>query len=199
MLPLRRTIKFTRRNLPHWEVEAAEYFVTVRCADSLPATALARLGELQRTLAAIQPHSPEFAGLQQRIFLTLEKFLDAGHGACPLRAAACARVLEEEFSALAEWEVEVSHYTIMPNHWHALLTPAENCAHSLAQIMKRLKGRSARRVRQLLGGHGAIWQREWFDRWLRDEWERERVVNYIRRNPVRAGLVADWTSHPWTR
>lgn len=199
MLPLRRTIRFTRRHLPHWEVESAEYFVTVRCADSLPAPAVARLAELQCHLAAITPHSPEFTGLQRQLFLTLEKYLDAGHGACPLRTPEGAGIIAEEFAALAEWGVKISHYSILPNHWHALLTTPERSALTLSQIMKRLKGRSARRLRKLLGGAGSVWQREWFDRWLRDDHERARVVNYIRHNPVRAGLVDEWTSHAWTK
>lgn len=199
MLPPRRTIKFTRRHLPHWEVEAAEYFVTVRCADSLPGDATERIVELHRHLACIPPRSIEFASLQRQLFRTLEKYLDAGHGVCPLRHSACARIVLEEFSALAECGASVSHFTIMPNHWHALIAPLGNCQHSLSQIMKRLKGRSARRIRQAIGGRGAVWQREWFDRWLRNPQERARVVDYIRGNPVRAGLADDWASHPWTR
>ncbi|MBI5424703.1 MAG: transposase [Opitutae bacterium] len=196
---MQRTIRFTRRHLPHWEVEAAEYFVTVRCADSLPVGAIERIAELQRHVARIPPRSAEFSALQRQLFRTLEKYLDAGHGACPLRDAACASILKEELAALADWDIAVSHFTLMPNHWHALISPGENARHSLSQIMKRRKGRSARRIRQTIGGRGPVWQREWFDRWLRNPQERARVVDYIRSNPVRAGLVDDWPSHPWTK
>jgi REP element-mobilizing transposase RayT len=196
---MRRTIKFMRRNLPHWEVENAEYFVTVRCADSLPRDAVLRLAELHQTMAATTPGSPEFAGIQRQLFRTLEKYLDAGHGACPLREPLCARIVIDELASLAEWHIEAVHYTIMPNHWHALISPQPECGRSLSEIMKRLKGRSARRIRQQIGGRGPIWQREWFDRWIRDENERDRVIDYIRQNPVRAHLADIWASHPWTK
>lgn len=194
------TIRFNRRNLPHWEVEGGRYFVTVRCADSLPPQAVLRLAELHATLAAISPGSPEFAALQRQIFRTLEKYLDAGAGACPLRDDASAHTIIAEFESLSvESSVAVPHYTIMPNHWHALIVPGPSCPHSLAQIMKRLKGRTGKKLRETLGGHGPLWQREWFDRWIRHDTEWERCVAYIRNNPVKAGLAADWTEHPWTK
>jgi len=65
--------------------------------------------------------------------------------------------------------------------------------------MKRLKGRTAKRIRGALGGSGAFWQREWFDRWMRDDAEWERCAAYIRNNPVKAGLAEKWEAHPWTR
>ena len=76
-----------------------------------------------------------------------------------------------------------------PNHWHALLVPEDARAHSLSEVMKRLKGRTARRIRLLLPGIGRFWQGEWFDRWVRDDAEWDRIVTYIRNNPVKAGLA----------
>jgi hypothetical protein len=34
---------------------------------------------------------------------------------------------------------------------------------------------------------------------MRDESEWERTVEYIRRNPVKAGIVREWAEHPFTR
>jgi putative transposase len=193
------TIRFTRRALPHWEVEGGRYFVTVRCADSLPATAIARLGEIQRSLAAIESSSPQFIEFQRRHFTALEKYLDAGHGTCPLHTPAAADSVSSEFSALADWHITVPHFTLMPNHWHALLVPEKNCGHSLSAVMKRIKGRTAPVIRKAIGGVGPVWQREWFDRWVRDDAEWEKFVSYIRNNPVKAGLAQTWSDHPWTR
>lgn len=42
---------------------------------------------------------------------------------------------------------------------------------------------------------GPVWQREYYDRFIRDENHYEKVVEYIRENPVKAGLVEhaeDW-------
>lgn len=36
---------------------------------------------------------------------------------------------------------------------------------------------------------GPVWQREHYDRFIRDQSHYETVVTYIRENPVKAGLV----------
>lgn len=161
------TIRLTHRKLPHWEVEHGRYFITVRCADSLPEQVLARLVEIHRTMERLPVSSAGSVVAQRRQFLTLEKYLDAGHGACPLRQPAAAKIVVDELSALRDWQIDVPHLTVMPNHWHALLVPQDSEAHSPSQIMKRVKGRTAKRIRQLLPGHGRFWQGEWFDRWVR--------------------------------
>lgn len=157
-----------------------------------------RLKELADAQRVIEPRSAQFAEQQRIIFLTLEKFLDVGVGSCLLRHPAAAGIIIEELDGLTDWRVAVPHFTIMPNHWHALLVPADD-ARPLSAIMKRAKGRTARRIRQLRGGTDPLWQREWFDRWIRDDAEWEKCVAYIRRNPVKAGLAKTWTEHPWTR
>jgi len=194
-----QTVRFTRRNLPHWEVEGGRYFVTVRCADSLPREAVLRLAELHGTLATITPRSPGFAAQQRETFRTLEKHLDAGAGACPLRDPTAAQIVVEELEALAEIGVSAPHFCVMPNHWHALILPPERNTPPIKELMRRLKGRTAKRIRRELGGTGPVWQREWFDRWLRNDAELERCVAYIRNNPVKAGLVRNWPEHPWTK
>jgi len=193
------TIRFTRRKLPHWEVENGRYLVTVRCADSLPEVAVARLSGLHDSLSQIEPRSAEFAAMQRQVFRTLEKYLDAGYGSCLLRQPEAARIVVDELAALADWQIAVPHFTVMPNHWHALLVPGEQEAHSLSAIMKRLKGRMGSSIRGEIGGRGPVWQSEWFDRWIRDEAEWEKIIAYIRNNPVKAGLARAWVEHRWTR
>jgi putative transposase len=107
--------------------------------------------------------------------------------------------VRDEFIALADWQIDVPHFTIMPNHWHALLVPSSNSPQSLSAIMKRLKGRTAKFIRRLEPGHSPVWQREWFDRWMRSDAVYEKCIAYIRNNPVKAGLVKTWTDHPWTK
>lgn len=194
-----QTTRFTRRHLPHWEVANGRYFVTVRCADSLPAEAVERLAEQQRALSAIKACSPEFARLQRVVFRTMELYLDAGAGACPLQHPAAADAVVGELEALTEMRVSVPHFTIMPNHWHALLVSQEPWNVALNAVMRRLKGRTAKRIRRAGEVAGRFWQREWFDRWVRNEEEWMRCVEYIRQNPVRAGIVRSWHDHRWTR
>ena len=193
------TTRFNRGKLPHWEVEHGRYFITVRFTDSLPRETVLRLQETHLSLSAIPPQSEAFVALQRQYFQTMEKYLDAGTGECLLGDARCAAVVAEEFESLAEWFVDIPHFTIVPNHFHALGVPRSECVHSLAEIMKRVKGRTGKRIREIAGGAGAVWQREWFDRWVRNEAEWEKTVAYIRNNPVKAGLASEWQKHPWTK
>ena len=194
-----QTTRFTRGKLPHWEIVGGRYFVTVRCHDSLPAEAVARLAEIHTTLQSVVPHSTEFIALQRRYFQTMEKHLDAGSGEPWLAHPAAASILTTEFAHLESIGIAVPHFTLMPNHWHALIEPGPDCRENLSQIMRTVKGRTARHINTAHGRTGTLWQREWFDRWTRDDAERDRCVAYIRQNPVKAGLARTWPEHPWTK
>jgi putative transposase len=61
-------------------------------------------------------------------------------------------------------------------------------ASPLAAIMHSLKSFTGNKANEVLGRYGSFWQHESYDRWVRDLDELERIVNYIRFNPVRAGL-----------
>lgn len=197
MVPRAQTTRFTRGRLPHWEVEHGRYFV--RCHDSLPHEVVMRLREIQHSLQQVESRSEEFVQLKRRYFLTMEKFLDAGGGDAPLRRWEAADALVRAFAALTDSGVRVPHFTIMPSHWHALLVPIGAKSIDLHDVMTRLKGRTARAINLALGQRGTLWQREWFDRWMRDDAEWDRCVEYVRQNPVKAGLVRDWRAAPWTR
>ncbi len=199
MKSLVRTTRFTRGRLPHWEVEHGQYFVTVRCADSLPANIVARLKEIHDSLEQVGARSDVFERLQRQYFLTMEKYLDAGAGSAPLRHATAASTLISAFQDLKNEGVDVPHFCVMPNHWHALMAPLDGKSLDLCAVMTRLKGRASRAINLALDRRGPLWQREWFDRWMRDDVEWERCAEYIRQNPVKAGLARDWREHPWTR
>jgi REP element-mobilizing transposase RayT len=193
------TTRFTRRKLPHWEVEHPRFFVTVRCARSLPASALGRLKDIHNEVRVISPRSEKHAQLQRSYFLTIEKYLDVAAASFPLANPSAANELVDEFQRLSEWNIKVSHYSILPNHWHAMIVPDSNCRHTLSEIMRRLKGRSARRINLVLGRAGSVWQSEWFDRWMRSDTEHDKCVRYIQENPVKAGITKSIGEHTWTR
>ncbi len=61
-------------------------------------------------------------------------------------------------------------------------------ASPLESIMHSLKSYTANRANEILGRSGQFWQHESYDHWVRDLDELERIVSYIRGNPVAAGL-----------
>ncbi|MBI5868064.1 MAG: transposase [candidate division Zixibacteria bacterium] len=81
---------------------------------------------------------------------------------------------------------------VMPDHVHLLLRPMETSPGvwpDLHMILKSVKGVSARRINQLMGTTGTVWQDESFDRIVRDEEEFQEKCNYILNNPIKSSLV----------
>ena len=87
---------------------------------------------------------------------------------------------------------ELFFAVVMPDHVHLLLKPLQkspNCCWDLSEILRGIKGTSARFINKLLGTGGAVWQEESFDRIIRDQKEFDEKLQYIWDNPVDAGLV----------
>ncbi len=55
--------------------------------------------------------------------------------------------------------------------------------------MQSIKGYSARAVNAAQGRSGALWQRSFYDRVIRDERQLIETLEYVHRNPVEAGLA----------
>lgn len=99
-------------------------------------------------------------------------------------------------------------YVVMPSHIHWVFTPCDEWAKSLSEkrsprerIMHSLKLHTALKCNERLGLSGtvwqskAFWQEESYDHCVFDVDELERIVEYVERNPVKAGLVEspeDW-------
>jgi putative transposase len=179
---------FYRRKLPHWHPDPADetfLFVTWRLAGSTPKIRLAE----RRTLT---PHSPG------RAFAALDREADkAAFGPVWLRDARITAVVAD---ALHYGEAERHFYVLrawvlMPNHVHLLLQPKT----ALPVITRWLKGSTARKANLILGRTGEVfWQDESFDHRVRDEAELDRLVRYVERNPVSAGLVVNPRDWPWS-
>lgn len=85
---------------------------------------------------------------------------------------------------------------VMPDHVHLILITKND--NTLSQIMKGIKGKSAREINKVRNAKGSIWQDESFDRIIRDENELLEKLNYMLNNPVKAGLADDaWQYHGW--
>lgn len=82
---------------------------------------------------------------------------------------------------------------VMPDHVHLMIRPLPRPGGGqvgLPEILQGIKGASARAINKILGRGGAVWQRESFDRIVRDQEEFEDKCKYMWNNPVKAGLVA---------
>jgi REP element-mobilizing transposase RayT len=81
----------------------------------------------------------------------------------------------------------------MPNHVHVMI--AQQQGQRLGDIVHSWKRHTALTINRLFDRKGPLWRRDYWDRYLRDERHFRLAVDYLHRNPVKAGLVArpeDW-------
>ncbi|MGQ0802044.1 MAG: REP-associated tyrosine transposase [Pseudomarimonas sp.] len=86
---------------------------------------------------------------------------------------------------------QVGRYVVMPDHIHLFCAP-KSCDTSLGKWMAFWRSLT---TRSLSDESGNLWQREYWDRQLRRQDSYAEKWEYVRNNPVRAGLVSkseDW-------
>jgi putative transposase len=128
----------------------------------------------------------------------IDSLIDAGHGCCILNHPHVAQVIERGLMLGDTVRYRLLAWVVMPNHVHALIEPLAGM--NLGRIVQSWKSFSARWINAHADSIGLsarmnpVWQREYWDRFIRDEAHYHSVVGYIHANPVKAGLVerAEW-------
>ena len=77
----------------------------------------------------------------------------------------------------------------MPNHVHVLFVLHPEAA--LEKVIKSWKSWTARKINAAAERNGTVWQKDYFDRLVRDARHFGNCVRYIRRNPIKAGLLVE--------
>ena len=77
--------------------------------------------------------------------------------------------------------VLLDEFVVMPNHIHGILHFTENDA-ELGEVVRTLKAASTHVIRETRPTFG--WQRDYFDRVVRSEYEFDRIRAYIISNPA---------------
>ncbi|MBI5865463.1 MAG: transposase [Planctomycetes bacterium] len=88
-------------------------------------------------------------------------------------------------------------FCLMPDHLHALLSPAAS-GQPLQRWLQKFKSYTGHRW-VAFGGVSPLWQRSANDHVCRSEESAEAVLAYIVNNPVRAELARNWEDWPWTK
>ncbi|PTY05535.1 transposase [Opitutaceae bacterium EW11] len=196
--------------MPHYEAGACIQAITFRLADALPEEVLRKLEELSRDDAARR--------------LVLERYLDAGSGACLLRRSENARCVVNAWQYFDRRRYLLHAWVVMPSHAHVLVEPPAGW--KTREIVHSRKSYTAKRIlnenpRVATTGPGStgvphasqkdaartaafpaaarrVWHRDYFDRYVRDEGQYLSAVAYIQHNPVRAGLCRRAGQWPWS-
>lgn len=169
----------SRGYLPHLKAEGGVYFVTFRLADSLPVTVLTQWEAL-----------PDKEKNRE-----IEAWLDAGHGECLLADSTSADLVKQTLLHHDGAQYRLHAWALMPNHVHLVIEPLAD--HALSDVLQGIKSASAHSINRQLGRQGALWQRESYDHLIRDDDDLARCCEYVRQNPVKAGLSATPETYPY--
>lgn len=96
----------------------------------------------------------------------------------------------------AQRRLLLHEFVIMPDHLHLLLTPAADV--SLEKAVQFIKGGFSFRVKKELGYRWEVWQQSFTEHRVKDAGDYGRHRDYIRMNPVRAGLVRAPEEYPFS-
>ena len=105
----------------------------------------------------------------------------------------CWRAIPEHFPF-----VELGAFVVMPNHVHGIITIRKGTEWrapekprfgkpipgSLGIIIRQYKSSVSRKIKQAFD-KGSIWQRNYYERVIRDDHEFERIRRYIEANPAK--------------
>lgn len=194
-------VRITEGRLPHWFQAGRLYFITFRTDDSLP-IGVVKLWLRRRDdwllRQRIDPRAADwkvqFASLPARLRRQFHaifseeylKHLDLGHGDCVLRRPEISKVVADGLLFFNEVRYELTGFVIMPNHVHVLVAMLGD-----TDVVKQCyswKKNIALRINRLLSRTGRFWHEESFDHLVRREEQFDILREYVRCNPIKAGL-----------
>ena len=138
------------------------------------------------------PHLLPFAR-QPLVFLTVVTFERRPVLACRAAFDTLTGIWEKS-AELDGWFV--GDYLLMPDHVH-LFARAALEAKPLARWVATWKSLSTRELKAPLALATGLWQRDYFDRFVRSAENYSEKWDYVAANPVRAGFCAKPEQWPW--
>ena len=197
--------KRTSTYLPHWRIPGAIYAVTFRIKNSLPASVLKDYERKRSILVEQLTKEKQLAGsrdatdslrklhaeIQTLIESIIEPALHAAEGPRPLAEPEIADMMVQALKHFDGERYDLSAWSVMPNHVHALITP--HAGQELEKILQAMKTHTAKEANRMLGTSGTFWQEEYYDHIVRDGEDLKHQVAYILRNPGMGRASAEWT------
>lgn len=132
-----------------------------------------------------------FAGLPHHV-------IQRGHNGQPAfhEAADYQFMLDLLREYARQFDVAVHAYTLLPNHFHLLLTPMT--ATGLPQLLQSVGRRYVRYFNDARGRSGTLWDGRYRCTVLQPELFLLPCMVYMDLNPVRSGLVSNVSEYAWS-
>lgn len=191
----------SRGYIPHFDSPHLVQHITFHLGDSLPQEVLFQIKEEVELL----PHALRSSSALNK----KHEYIDAGYGSCLLRHPAVAQKVEETLLFFDGQRYRIFAWVIMPNHVHVLVQMRERWElNKTVASWKQFTARFMHQHKDSLGlglplsdasvKRSPVWQREFWDRYIRNENHFYAAVTYIHGNPVSAGLVQEAKDWPWS-
>src|SRR5262249_33685958 len=186
---------YSRGYFPHFDGAGVTQHVCFHLFDSLPESLLTQWREELRRRETSKVRLAEIDA-QREWRRRLHDALDRGYGSCFLRDERLAKVVEDALLYFEGDRYSLHAWCVMPNHVHTLFTPLDDFR--MSNIVHSWKSFTAHECNNILGRTGKFWEREPFDRYIRNPRHFDNAVAYIESNPVKAGLCEDPTDWLWS-
>ncbi len=202
--------------LPHIQPLGYTFFVTFNLYGSLPKEVVEKIKkehELRQHEIRFSDH-PDKDILYYREkkvhFKRYDDALDKIHnGIRFLEDPVIAQLVADKLHEFDGRYYHLMGYTIMPNHVHMLVDFSvqlhpdfkflEKEYTQLHKVMSLIKGSTSFQANGILDRRGTyFWQKDSYDHYIRNPAECKSILNYIKNNPVKAGLVANWNDWKFT-
>jgi REP element-mobilizing transposase RayT len=105
-------------------------------------------------------------------------------------------VIIELLKTVKDLKFRVLCYCLMPDHLHVIVSPGESTL-PLSKFLNVFKGRTAAVFKERKDLR-KIWQRSAFDHVIRTGENLKAIIEYIRNNPVRKGIVENVEDYPYS-
>lgn len=189
---------YSRGYFPHFDGEGVTQHVCFHLFDSLPQSLLAQWREELRVTHASGVLDAGDASRERR--RRIHDALDSGYGSCFLRDDSIAEIVEDALLHFDSERYALHPWCVMPNHVHTLFTPLREF--KMSRIVHSWKSFTAHECNKVLRRTGKFWEREPFDRYIRNQRHFHNAVTYIENDPVKAGLCEEpkdwrWSSARW--
>lgn len=212
-----------RRHLPHQVPEGYPIFLTWNLKGAFPRSAMDEVAQEEKRLQEAplrknESNAERKLRISKQLFAMRDRILGNDCGEFGHSKLCSSNVIDRDkwmFRGRSMWladpmaacEVAISllwgvpdryqlwAFVVMGNHVHCLLTPEVE----LEVVTQGIKGYTAYQINGLQEARGRVfWQDESFDRWPRDEDELFRIIDYIEKNPVVAGLCKEPEDWRWS-
>ncbi len=189
------------RHLPHQVPEGFPIFLTWTLKGAIPRQVVQRL-HTERDRLQSEPKRLKESSTDRKIrhsklvFSMSDQYLaQCESGPKHLKDSQTAAIVENSILFGAQTRYDLFAFVVMSNHVHVLLTPHW----PLEKITQGIKGFTAKQINKMHNAQNRIfWQSESYDHWPRDDDEFYRIIDYIERNPVDAGLCVEPKDWSWS-